>query len=567
MKQCPNGHEVGDNAVSCPACGAEVNEAEKRICPQCGYEYEEDEKFCSQCGISLDNKQSDDEFYEEDNGRSKKRIVLMSAIGLFVILLGVGAWYIFLKKDYSLEGLSSVLYNYREVQSFHDGRALVVSNDEHYGFINGKGEEVIPCKYDYHYGRIGSFLIGFSEGLAPVEIDCKYSYIDRDGETAIPGEFDEAGMFDGGYAWVKKDGNWMIIDSSGEIIEETNYSYVTLTSYSEGLIAVWQDGKYGYANQKGKLVIPCKYETEWGRIPPSCFSEGLASVYIEGKYGYLDKNGNVAIPCKYESAYDFSDSLGMVKVNGKFGYIDRTGKEVIPCQYIDATRFSEGLASVKKDDKVIVIDKTGKEAFPCEYDFVDIFSEGFARVMVYDEPGKSKDGIINKSGKEVVPFGDYDILDSFSEGLALILKDDVYGFIDKNGNSTFDYFDMEDYLSKKEEREKKKQEEEERLLQSSIKEQFYNRINEINGYKVIKSIDDIKNFTKESDKEYTAEIVVDEAYMIVTYKVHMPFDNEGKLKGFKLEEIDRDLNYDIHNALPEGTMNVDEIIRRRVHGY
>ena len=94
-----------------------------------------------------------------------------------------------------------------------------------------------------------------------------------------------------------------------------------------------------------------------------------------------------------------------------------------------------------------------------------------------------------------------------------------------------------------------------------------NRINEINGYKVIKSIDDRKNFTKESDKEYTAEIVVDEAYMIVTYKVHMPFDNEGKLKGFKLEEIDRELNYVIHNALPEGTMNVDEIIRRRVHGY
>ncbi|MBK7505881.1 MAG: WG repeat-containing protein [Bacteroidetes bacterium] len=39
------------------------------------------------------------------------------------------------------------------------------------------------------------------------------------------------------------------------------------------------------------------------------FSEGLAVVEKEGKYGFFDKAGKLVIPIIYDDAQDFSDGL------------------------------------------------------------------------------------------------------------------------------------------------------------------------------------------------------------------------------------------------------------------
>ena len=48
---------------------------------------------------------------------------------------------------------------YDETRDFCDGFAAVKRNDK-WGFVNEKGEEIVPCKYD--------FVCDFSEGFAPV---------------------------------------------------------------------------------------------------------------------------------------------------------------------------------------------------------------------------------------------------------------------------------------------------------------------------------------------------------------------------------------------------------------
>ena len=67
-----------------------------------------------------------------------------------------------------------VLYN--QILSFSEGLATV-KLDGKYGFINTKGKEVIPCKYDY----AGEF----SEGLAKVGLDGKDGYINTKGKLVI----------------------------------------------------------------------------------------------------------------------------------------------------------------------------------------------------------------------------------------------------------------------------------------------------------------------------------------------------------------------------------------------
>lgn len=53
----------------------------------------------------------------------------------------------------------------------------------------------------------------------------------------------------------------------------------------------------------------------------------------DGKWGFKDINGSVVITCKYDYVGSFSEGLARVKLNNKWGYIDLTGKEVIPIKH------------------------------------------------------------------------------------------------------------------------------------------------------------------------------------------------------------------------------------------
>ena len=88
--------------------------------------------------------------------------------------------------------------------------------------------------------------------------------------------------------------------------------------------------------------------------------EGLADVKKDGKYGYIDKEGHVVIPFEYDYAEDFSEGLAQVRKDGKYGFIDKEGHVVIPFEYDDAEDFSEGLAHVEKDGEWFYINQKGE---------------------------------------------------------------------------------------------------------------------------------------------------------------------------------------------------------------
>lgn len=45
----------------------------------------------------------------------------------------------------------------------------------------------------------------------------------------------------------------------------------------------------------------------------SNFREDLAIIKFNGKYGFMDKRGHIVIPCKFEWAFDFNEELAVVK--------------------------------------------------------------------------------------------------------------------------------------------------------------------------------------------------------------------------------------------------------------
>ena len=160
-------------------------------------------------------------------------------------------------------------------------------------------------------------------------------------------------------------------DSKERAVDISRHLYDYTVPFSEGLTCVEKDGKYGFIDTTGKVVVPCQYDDA-----SLSFSEGLAYVRKDGKYGFIDTTGKEVASCQYDVAWYFSEGLAHVKKDRKYGYIDTTGKEVVPCQYDDAWPFSKGFAVVVKDMKFGFIDLTGKEVIPCEYDCVE-YGEGY----------------------------------------------------------------------------------------------------------------------------------------------------------------------------------------------
>lgn len=99
----------------------------------------------------------------------------------------------------------------------------------------------------------------------------------------------------------------------------------------------------------------CERPVVYGYDDIDCLSDGLARIERDGKYGFIDNTGQVVIPPKYDLAWDFSEGLARVSQNGKAGFIDNTGKVVIPLKYDKADSFYNGVAGV--------LDRSTGEAF------------------------------------------------------------------------------------------------------------------------------------------------------------------------------------------------------------
>ncbi|MBW4558517.1 MAG: WG repeat-containing protein [Trichormus sp. ATA11-4-KO1] len=169
------------------------------------------------------------------------------------------------------------------------------------------------------------------------------------------------------------------------------------------------------------FVIPPKFDDV------GIFSEELASVKVDGKYGYINKTGRIVIQPQFDNAYHFED-LASVKIGDKYGYIDKSGKVVIPPQFDAAYEFKEGLAPIKISDKFGYINKTGKVVIPLKFDDAHEFHEGVAKVSL-GKRWRKRWGYINKTGQFVIR-PQFDDCHRFShEGLIGVNTGGKWGYI------------------------------------------------------------------------------------------------------------------------------------------
>jgi hypothetical protein len=160
---------------------------------------------------------------------------------------------------------------------------------------------------------------------------------------------------------------------------------------------------FGFIDHSGRIVVNPLYEDA-----RSEFSEGLVAVAVNKKWGYIDTTGKMTIPPQFNIAYEFSEGLAPVKIGtgcelcGKWGFIDKTGKVVIEPRFEAVNDFSEGLAVFRQGTKSGFIDRTGRIVIEPRFDYATSFEAGLAEVQLNCNAVAVCDvGYIDKSGKYV----------------------------------------------------------------------------------------------------------------------------------------------------------------------
>lgn len=143
-----------------------------------------------------------------------------------------------------------------------------------------------------------------------------------------------------------------------------------------GLFKVAKNGKYGYADDKGKLIIALIYDDGMS------FSEGRAAIMLAQKWGFVDSTGNEFVKPQYTEVYSFHEGLAVVSKGDNFGFIDLSGNLTIPLMYTNAKSFGSQLAPVSNNKMQWgFVDKSNKIIISFQYSYADSFTEGTARVM------------------------------------------------------------------------------------------------------------------------------------------------------------------------------------------
>ena len=411
------------------------------FCRKCGERNEPEARFCESCGLPMPVSiqptadaapQTPNADYRDRSQQPRRRWVLYTVGGFAILVIGIVAA-AFLAPMGPLAGLASALRGFGAGGG--DGPLYYVGRNGKWGYINKAGSEVISLQYDapppLRPGYPAYPLVIRSAAPYPVFKSGKWSVVNGRGVPVGQRVLDEIRSSPQSSTVCGRVGmDWGCVDAAGR--DAIPFKYEAVGMSTEGLTAVKSNGRWGYVDQAGIVVVqPLFLNTVGG------FNQGQASVQFDDKnWGLIDASGKEVSKRRYARASPPGDGVWPVNDGNNWAIADISGeitKRLGNAQYIGP--FQEGLAMAtwKSGTQTNLIDTSGQvvATLPREDLLAGPFKNGLA-------PVKSgywgTFGFIRKDARYVVP-PLFDAVSDFVGGVAIIQKGTEAWTIDPTGRA------------------------------------------------------------------------------------------------------------------------------------
>lgn len=234
----------------------------------------------------------------------------------------------------TLEGTTAVYRNFQKAGAFSSADlAPVVDMDGNAYFIDPEGNKkqiIEGVKELRELGYISGETFPLYDGKT-------WAFYNLSGQKLF-GDYDEVSALANGVAAVRKGSDWSLVDNTGKTISKSVYFSVVM---DEKTIACRNDRLF-VEDMMGFHMIDSTGK-EYGEVYDAAVlfnDDTLAAVEKNGKWGFVDASGKMVIEPKYDGARSFSNGYAGVKVGDLWGFIDAKDQMVIEPQFYDVKDFS-----------------------------------------------------------------------------------------------------------------------------------------------------------------------------------------------------------------------------------
>lgn len=136
--------------------------------------------------------------------------------------------------------------------------------------------------------------------------------------------------------------------------------FISYGTFASDILQLYsEEGKYGYVNAVGEVVIEATYlfAAPFNDLGLALVTQDVAQNGWPYENGYIDTTGTVVVPLLYQQLGDFSEGLATAQKEGKWGYISLDGSVVIDFIYEEVSDFSQGKAVVKLNGVASVMER------------------------------------------------------------------------------------------------------------------------------------------------------------------------------------------------------------------
>ena len=233
----------------------------------------------------------------------------------------------------------------------------------------------IPAGKCIYCGKPGDTFQGFDEGYSVIwqPSENTYSVIDSDGHILFSMETELLSPARYGVFRYENEDECGFVDIHGEEICKEKIAFCSEMSEGKALALFDNSTSCGVIDSAGHinlLSLPVSQALN--------YSERLLPVAVDQKWGYIDAEGKCVIPCDWQQAEPFSEGLAAVETSsGLWGYIDRSGVFQISPVFDNAFSFCEGKARVVMDGRWYYINQAGSTIGE-DWDWADQYHNGIA---------------------------------------------------------------------------------------------------------------------------------------------------------------------------------------------